>query len=80
VVLYPDSDEQRTGRGAVDPSGAVWRKSTSSGMNGCVEVAFVGHHVAVRDSKDQQGPVLMFSAAEWRAFLGGVRDGEFELR
>lgn len=37
-----------------------------------------GRLVAVRDSKDQGGPVLTFTAAEWDAFVGGVaEDGEF---
>lgn len=62
----------------LDLSGAKWRKSTRSGYNGCVEVAFVDGHVAIRDSKDRQGPVLLFTAAEWRAFLAGTRDGEFD--
>jgi Domain of unknown function (DUF397) len=57
-----------------------WRKSARSGVNGCVEVALDGGQVAVRDSKDRQGPVLMFTAHEWEAFLGGARDGEFELK
>ncbi len=35
--------------------------------------------VAVRDSKDRQGPVLTFTPAEWRAFVVGVRSGEFDL-
>jgi Domain of unknown function (DUF397) len=57
-----------------------WRKSTLSTTNGCVEVAFVGDRVAVRDSKQQGGgPVLEFTAVEWAAFLGGVRGGEFDL-
>ena len=57
-----------------------WRKSSLSTTNGCVEVAFVGDRIAVRDSKQQgRGPVLEFTAAEWAAFLGGVRDGEFDL-
>jgi hypothetical protein len=56
-----------------------WRKSTKSGLNGCVEVAFVDGKVALRDSKDRHGPVLLFSPAEWRAFLAGARDGEFDL-
>ncbi|MGH3982427.1 MAG: DUF397 domain-containing protein [Pseudonocardiaceae bacterium] len=34
--------------------------------------------VAMRDSKDPDGPVLAFSRAEWRAFLGGIRPGEFD--
>jgi hypothetical protein len=57
----------------------VWRKSTSSGTNGCVEVAFVGDQVAIRDSKDRSGPVLQFTYREWEAFLAGARHGEFDL-
>jgi hypothetical protein len=34
--------------------------------------------VAVRDSKDGASPVLVFTTHEWKAFLGGVRDGEFD--
>jgi hypothetical protein len=64
----------------VDLSRAAWRKSTRSGNNGCIEVAFVEDRVAVRDSKDRSGPVLVFTAHEWEAFVGGVRTGEFELR
>lgn len=56
-----------------------WKKSKLSGPNGCVEVAFVGDRVAVRDSKDRHGPILKFTPTEWKAFIGGVRDGEFEL-
>jgi hypothetical protein len=33
--------------------------------------------VPVRDSKDPAGPALAFSAAGWRAFIAGVRAGEF---
>jgi hypothetical protein len=64
----------------VDPSRAVWRKSTLSNANGCVEVAFVhNNRIAVRDSKNRQGPTLEFTPIEWEAFLGGVRGGEFDL-
>ena len=63
-----------------DQTRVDWRKSTLSTTNGCVEVAFVGDRIAVRDSKQQgQGPVLEFTAVEWAAFLGGVRGGEFDL-
>jgi hypothetical protein len=58
---------------------AAWRKSSWSASNACVEVAFVDGQVAVRDSKDQTGPVLLFTSAEWTAFVSGVRDGEFDL-
>jgi hypothetical protein len=63
----------------MDLSRAVWRKSSFSGVNGCVEVAYVDGGVAVRDSKDRGGPVLVFTPLEWEAFVGGVRNGEFDL-
>lgn len=53
-----------------DLSRAVWRTSTRSGGNGnCVEVAAnLPGIVAVRDSKDRTGPVLIFGHADWKAF------------
>ena len=66
----------------MDVSGAIWRKSTYSGGNGgnCVEVARdLPGIVAVRDSKDRQGPVLTFTPAEWQEFTAAVRGGEFDL-
>jgi Domain of unknown function (DUF397) len=64
----------------VDLSYAAWRKSTYSNNGGaCVEVATGEDWIAVRDSKDPDGPVLTFTPAEWDAFLAGARDGEFDL-
>ena len=66
---------------AAELTGAVWRKSSRSGNSGgnCVEVATnLPGIVAVRDSKDRGGPALIFTPGEWRAFLGGVKDGEFD--
>ncbi|HSX02386.1 MAG TPA: DUF397 domain-containing protein [Candidatus Saccharimonadia bacterium] len=66
-------------KGRVDLAQAQWRKSQLSGAIGnCVEVAFVDHHVAVRDTKDRDGGTLLFTQAEWAAFVGGVRNGEFD--
>jgi hypothetical protein len=61
-------------------SGLTWIKSSLSFSNGnCVEVASLPDAlVGVRDSKDPAGPVLRFTSGEWRAFLGGARNGEFE--
>ncbi len=64
----------------MDLSSAIWCKSTYSGGNGgnCVEVASnLPGIVAVRDSKDPDGPALVFTADEWRAFISGARAGEF---
>ncbi|MGW2541760.1 DUF397 domain-containing protein [Kitasatospora sp. NPDC001574] len=63
----------------VDLLGARWRKSSYSGQGGeCVEVA-PGFHgvVPVRDSKDSQGPALVFPVEAWRAFIDAVRSDEF---
>ncbi|MBG0825135.1 DUF397 domain-containing protein [Planomonospora sp. ID91781] len=65
----------------MDLNAAAWRKSSQSGDNGgqCVEVADnLPGVVAVRDSKDPDGPKLLFTPAEWRAFVGGVKSGEFD--
>lgn len=62
-------------------SSAVWRKSSHSGGNGgqCVEVATnLPGMVAVRDSKDPDGPKLLFTPVEWQAFIAGVKAGEFD--
>jgi Domain of unknown function (DUF397) len=61
----------------VDLSAAVWVKSTHSVSNGCVEVAFVDGQIAVRDSKNKDGAILVFTSREWDAFIGGVADGQF---
>jgi hypothetical protein len=61
---------------------AQWKKSSRSNGNGgnnCVEVALLDSGAAVRDSKDPAGPALLFTAAEWAAFVGGAKDGEFDL-
>lgn len=67
----------------VDLTGAVWRKSTrSAGSGECVEVALnppnAPGHVAVRHSRRPGAEVIVYTDAEWSAFLAGARDGEFD--
>ncbi|MFD9687991.1 DUF397 domain-containing protein [Kitasatospora sp. NPDC059146] len=65
------------------PKGAAadlsWRKSSFSGaQSNCVEIAIGGvGGVPVRDSKDPDGPGLLFDADAWASFVAGVKGGEF---
>jgi hypothetical protein len=59
-------------------SATIWRRSRRCDSGACVEVAHLGGGLAMRDSKDPDGPRLAFTVGEWRAFLAGVRAGEFE--
>jgi hypothetical protein len=61
----------------VDLTSAQWRKSPYSTNTGnCVEVARnLPGVVAVRDSKNPDGPALVFTADQWRAFVSAHRPG-----
>jgi hypothetical protein len=72
----------------VDLTSANWQKSSYSGGGGgdCVEVATVvgvgqatKDVIAVRDSKDPDGPKLAFTGAQWRDFTDAIKAGEFGL-
>jgi hypothetical protein len=66
---------------AVDRDFTGWFKSSFSGANNgdCIEVAFAPGQVGVRDTKQRgTGPVHVFPAPEWAAFLAGVRTGQFD--
>jgi hypothetical protein len=59
-----------------------WRKSSYSGNGGgnCVEVASnMSGVVAVRDSKNPDGPVLTVETAGWREFIADVKAGRHDL-
>jgi hypothetical protein len=67
---------------------AAWRTSTRSQTSNCVEVAPLSgratNHpvvaaVAVRDSKDRRGPVLVFPRGQWLDFLTATKNGEFDI-
>ncbi|MGI5419972.1 DUF397 domain-containing protein [Actinomadura luteofluorescens] len=60
----------------MDLSTAVWRKAARSFNNGgdCVEVARVGEVVAVRDSKDLDGPKLLLTPQALRRLSSAIKN------
>ncbi len=68
----------RHGTGASELQGITWVKSSRSGPTGgnCVEMAVLpGGTVAVRNSRHPEGPALVFTAAAWDTFIGGLYPG-----
>jgi len=53
----------------------IWFKSSrSAGDGSCVNIAFAGQKILVRDSKDKAGPYLRFDRSKWQRFIGEVKD------
>ena len=65
----------------MDLSKASWRKSTRSagGGNACVEVAGLPGHVAIRDSKNPEGPAHVVRTMKFRDLVSRVRRGDLDL-
>jgi len=60
-------------------TGLAWLKAQASSHNGaCVEIASIADKIVMRDSKDPDGPILVYTPAEFKAFLGGAQNGEFD--
>lgn len=71
----------RNGMPATELVDVSWWKSGRSNPNGnCVELAALpeGAGVAVRNSRDPHGPVLVYTPEEMTAFLAGAKDGDFD--
>lgn len=68
--------------GSSEDSSEVWIKSSLSAYGqDCVEVAGLGSDtIRVRDSKNPRSGTLDFTVTEWDAFIGGVRNGEFDRK
>ena len=70
-VEVPVSDTER--------ARLVWVKAQASSNHGqCIQLALAADGIAMRDSKDPDGPILLYSRAEFRAFLDGARNGDFD--
>ncbi|MUN39800.1 DUF397 domain-containing protein [Actinomadura litoris] len=64
----------------LDPSSVSWRKSTKSGSEGgtCVEVATAESLIALRDSKDPEGPRLEFGRRAFGVLVSEIRAGHYD--
>ncbi|MEU7763782.1 DUF397 domain-containing protein [Nocardia sp. NPDC049190] len=62
----------------VDLTNATWRSSGESAGDSVQVALLADGHVGLRNGKDPDGPVLVFTPAEWAAFTAGVHDGEFD--
>ncbi|MEU0805509.1 DUF397 domain-containing protein [Streptomyces sp. NPDC005970] len=64
----------------IDLTDACWRKSSySGGANDCVELAEIGSHVAVRDSKNPRRSPLVFTRSEITALVSALKSGAFNV-
>lgn len=61
----------------LDLSQAEWQSSTQG--VGDVQIAFVEGYIAMRNRRSPDIPAVIFSPAEWRAFVLDARDGAFDL-
>ncbi|MFI1015736.1 DUF397 domain-containing protein [Streptomyces sp. NPDC020965] len=75
-----DKEREKEELYALDISGVEWLSAPgTSADEERVEIAYLpGGGVAMRSSLDQD-TVLRYTEAEWRAFVLGARDGEFDL-
>ena len=75
-------DTARTGKITLtkaERAGLAWLKAQSSTHNGaCVEIAESAGKIAIRGSKDPDGPILVYTPTEFKAFLSGAQNGEFD--
>ncbi|APU17190.1 MULTISPECIES: DUF397 domain-containing protein [Actinoalloteichus] len=74
----PIYDDKAHIRGTLDISSAEWITSTEDEDQKGVEIAFVEEYILMRNGAEPEGPVLVFTQAEWDAFVEGAKDGEFD--
>jgi hypothetical protein len=81
VVREMSMEQTYNGMPAGHLSGVIWQKSRRSNPSGnCVELARLpgGAGFAMRNSRDPEGPALIYTYEEIAAFVGGARDGDFD--
>lgn len=58
-------------------AGLAWRTANCN-QGACVEIAPLRDQIAIRDSKNPAGPVLVYDKEEWQTFVVGVKRGDFD--
>jgi hypothetical protein len=64
--------------GQVGLSGPAWRTARTCDGGACVQVAASGPMVLIADSKTPGGPALSYTVAEFREFIVGAKNGDFD--
>jgi hypothetical protein len=73
--------ETHNGMSTSDLPPVAWQKSQRSNPSGnCVELAMLpgGEEIAMRNSRDPDGPALIYTSAEIAAFVQGAKEGDFD--
>lgn len=55
-----------------------WRVAQRCNGGECVRIAPSGDAVVIGDSKNPDGPYLTYSRTEWKTFVDGIRQGDFD--
>ncbi|MFC5752869.1 DUF397 domain-containing protein [Actinomadura rugatobispora] len=63
----------------LDLAQGVFRKSSYSGSDGCVETCVIGSRRLVRDSQDPDGGCVVLHGAAWNTLLSKIKQGTFDL-
>lgn len=76
-----DSTHARIYKGHFDVESAVWRRTVAAdGSPGKFDVGFADNGlVGLRDAKAPDSAVLVYTPAEWDAFVEAAQDGEFDF-
>ena len=63
------------GKAADEPT---WHVARRCDNGQCVQIGVLGGYVLIRSSADPAGPVVKLSREEWRMFVAGLKDGDFD--
>lgn len=80
TTMADQGQQEKPAAYELDLSNAEWlRAEESEGEEEAIEIAFVDEYIAMRNSAEPDGTILVFTQAEWDAFVLGAKDGEFDF-